>query len=292
MNRFTIAASLLMLTALSVRADGYWAGEGYVVPKDGVTLRVRSTQLVSKVLKDIGDSVKKGDILMQFDDKNAKIDMQIAQLNLKKKELELRLALARADVAKTVVVRAQIDFERIQKLANNGANAVSKEELAKAEGVLASAKAELTATEVQVELARIDVDTAKAFLLAEEVKLEELRLCAPFDGTIVARYAAVGEWISKPDQGLIDIVGTTYLIEAPIPSRLVSTLKDTTPIEIAVDEQNGERTFKVKVALIAPVIDPRNKSIKVQFTIPDAERKALKPGTLVTVKIGTKKDEE
>jgi multidrug efflux pump subunit AcrA (membrane-fusion protein) len=109
---------------------------------------------------------------------------------------------------------------------------------------------------------------------------------------IVARYASVGELISKPDQGLFDLVGTTCLIEVPVPSRLLSSLKDSTPIEVAVDVQGGEKTFKTKVVLIAPVIDPRNKTIKVQFSIPEAEMKTLKPGTIVAVKIGTRKDGE
>lgn len=288
MNRWIMAAGLMLLAVLPVRADGYWAGEGYVVPKDGVTLRVRSSLLVSKVLADIGTSVKKGDVLMLFDDRNARIDMTIAQLNLKKKEFELKSAMARMDLTKAVISRTQTDFERINKLVRD--NLASQEGLTKVEGALASAKAELAAAEVQVELSKIDVETAKAYILAEETKIEELTLRAPFDGTIVARYTTVGD-ISKPEQGLFDLVGTTYLIEAPIPSRLVSLLKDQ-PIEVALDVQGGEKLFKVKVALIAPVVDPRNKTIKIQFAVPETEMKSLKPGMIVTVKVGTRKDEQ
>ncbi len=290
MIRFLLSAGLTILFGMPGWADGYWAGEGYVVPKDGVTLRVRSTLLVSKVLHDIGDQVKKGDVLMQFDDRNAKIDLQIAMLNVKKKELELKLALARMEVAKAHVSRSQADFERLQKLF--GTNAISKEELTRAEADLSAAKAEVASAEIQVEIAKAEVDTAKAFVASEEAKIDELSLRAPFDGVIVARYTTIGDWISKPDQGLFDMVGKIYLIEAPVPSRLLSTLKDKTPIEIAVDSDGGDRTFKAQIALVSPVIDPRNKTIKVQFSIPEAEMKALRPGMLVTVKIGTKKGDE
>jgi multidrug resistance efflux pump len=177
MNRFILAVGLMALAAPTVSADGYWAGEGYVVPRDGVTLRVRSTQFVSKVFKDVGDPVKKGDVLMQFDDKNARIDMTIAHLNFKKKEFELKLALARTDLTKAVLSRVQTDFDRVSRLVRD--NVVSKEEIAKVDGALASAKAELIATEVQVELAKIDVETAKAFVHAEESKFDELRVLAP-----------------------------------------------------------------------------------------------------------------
>lgn len=285
MVRFFLTVGLAALIAMPVRAQGYWAGEGYVVPKDGLTLRVRSTQLVSKVVVDIGDRVKKGDILLQFDDRTARIDMQIAQLNHRKRELELKLAFARMEVAKASVSRVQADSDRLQKIG------VSKEELSKKEAELAAARAELAATEFQVELAKVEVETAKAFVTAEESKIAELSLQAPFDGTIVARYTTVGEFV-KPEQGLLDMVGGKYLIEAPVPSRLLSQLKDKTPIEIALDVDAGEKTFKSQVALIGPVIDPRTKTVKVQFAIPESEMKEMKPGLVVTVKIGTRKKED
>ena len=290
MVRIWSTAWLTVLVALPVHADGYWAGEGYVVPKDGVTLRVRSTQLVTKVLHDVGAHVKKGDVLLLFDDRNAKIDMRIADLNLRKKEFELKQAMARMDVSRAGISRFQAEAERLQKL--HASNVVSKGELAKAEAALATAKAEFAAAEVQIEIAKIEVETGKAFVSAEEAKIDELTLRAPFDGVIVARYTTVGEWISKPDQGIFDLVGTTYLIEAPVPSRLISLLNDKTPIEIAQEINGGEKTIKAKVALIGPVVDARTKTIKVHFAIPEAEMKNLKPGMLVVVKVGTKKDDE
>lgn len=290
MRRFLLAAIVASFSALPIHADGYWAGEGFVVPKDGVTLRTRSTQLVSKVLREVGDQVKKGDVILQFDDRNAKIDLRIADLNLRKKELELKLATARMEIAKATVARAQSEMERVQKLLSG--NVITKEEVARKEADYASARAELTATEVQVEIAKIDVDTGKSFVAAEEAKIDELSLKAPFDGLIVARYTAVGEWISKPDQSLIDLVGSQYLIEASVPSRLISQLNDKTPMEVALDKDGGEKTFKVKVAVIAPVIDPRTKTMKVQFSIPESIHKTLKPGMTVAVKIGVNKGDE
>src|SRR5271166_2320608 len=90
-----LTAVILGALASAARADDPWLFQGVIVPKTNLTLRIHSPQTVSEVVADVGDNVKKGDALIRCDDRQAKIDVQIAEIALKKAEVELKRQTAR-----------------------------------------------------------------------------------------------------------------------------------------------------------------------------------------------------
>jgi len=122
---------------------------------------VQSLRL-TRVLADVGDTVKAGQVLAIFDDEPVKIEVAQA-----------KAALAQA---KSALETARDDAERARAL--RGSGALSDQIIAKYLTAEQSADAQLAA--------------AQATLAAQQLRLTRTRVLAPDDGVISARTATVG----------------------------------------------------------------------------------------------------
>jgi RND family efflux transporter MFP subunit len=263
--------------ALPARADDPWVYQGVVVPKSNVTLRVNSPQTISEVVTDVGATVKKGDVLIRFDDRQARIDLQIAELAEQKSKVELKQMGARMDAAKAQVEKQTIHRNQLAKL---GPMAASAEELHIAESELKRLSAEVAVIEAQSELARLNVEIARAGVATQQLKLDAQAVRAPFDGMVVSRSVAPGELVAKPDQPLLEIIAGPHQVEVALPDQLFPILKQGSAVYVETD--NG-KNYKAAVSLISPVLDPRTRSVKVRVALPAEMETALPVGLVVRV---------
>jgi multidrug efflux pump subunit AcrA (membrane-fusion protein) len=279
MSRIVLLTALVAAGALtpSARADDPWVYQGVVVPKTNVTLRVNSPQTISEVIADVGDKVKKGDLLIRFDDRHARIDLQVAELTEQKNKVELKQMGARMDAAKAMVEKQTVHRDQLMKL---GPMAASAEELRIAQSELKRLSAEVAVIEAQSELARLNVEIARAGVAAQQLKLEELAVRAPFDGMIVSRSVAPGELVAKPDQPLLEIIAGPHQVEVAVPDQLFATLKAGSVVYVETD--NG-KNYKTAISLISPVLDPRTRTVKVRVALPAELETALPVGLVVRV---------
>ncbi|MDN0083281.1 HlyD family secretion protein [Crenobacter sp. SG2305] len=181
--------------------------------------------------------VKKGDVLMVLNDSDAKLALAQAQADLERAErrvqgyfanddglaaqiqarnAEQARAAAQLVSARSDLERAQLDFQRRQALAKNGA--VSAEELSNAKNALSTAEANLHAAEAaakqseanyraaaealksnQTLTANTTVSTNPEVALARakrdqaQLDLERTVIRAPVDGVVAKRQAQVGQ---------------------------------------------------------------------------------------------------
>jgi len=134
--------------------------------------------------------------------------------------------------------------------------------------------------EAQSELARLNVEIARAGVATQQLKLEAFAVRAPFDGTIVSRSVAPGELVAKPDQPLLEIIAGPHQVEVALPDQLFPILKQGSAVYVETD--NG-KNYKAAVSLISPVLDPRTRSVKVRVALPAEMETALPVGLVVRV---------
>lgn len=162
--RFAGLALLLLATA-PIQAAGQLKGWLEFVQKVG--MRAVENGVVEAVPVSVGQHVRKGELLLRMDQREAKAKL-----------LEAKAQVARARIS---TEKAQRELDRTQELFDRGL--IAQEELKDAELELAAATAE--------------EQSAKAFEAAAEVALEHTELKAPFDGIIVARNVWEGEVVYK-----------------------------------------------------------------------------------------------
>ncbi len=167
----------------SVAAGGTGGGPvitGSVQPEKRADLRAEVSAVVTQVLKDNGEPVKKGDLLMRLDDTAIRESMQSAE--------------ASARAAAQAFEQGERSVQRLKTLQTQGM--VSMQALEDAEVRRNSAQSELAAS-------RSRVATAQQQLRRTEVR-------APFDGIVSERKASVGD-TAQVGKELLKVIGPSSM---------------------------------------------------------------------------------
>lgn len=171
---------------------------GVVEPLATVEVKSKASGEVLDLLVDNGDFVDSGTLLVR-------IDPRIVRNRQAQSEAELQAALSRRQIAQT-------QMERAERLLANG-----------------------TYTEADVEQATLDLANARAQVVASEVSVENARIAvddtdirAPITGTVIQKPVEKGQVISSPTQ---DFAGGTLLMQmADLSAVQIRALVDETDI--------------------------------------------------------------
>jgi len=196
---------------------------------------------------DVGDTVRRGDVLATLD------DVELAQ----------RVAAARAEVRSAEAQRdgRARDQERIAGLVRQ--QAVSRAELESAIDDRQAAEAAL--------------DAARAHLAGALQRRRDARLVAPFDGVITATGADVGDVVAvgQPVLTVADPARLEVLID--LPSDRSGAVRIGSPVQV-IPELRPARIVAGSVARIAPRIDPLSRGLDVTIDIADSVPSAMTDG--------------
>ncbi|HKB35354.1 MAG TPA: efflux RND transporter periplasmic adaptor subunit [Gemmataceae bacterium] len=206
--------------------------------------RVNIVSAVAGYLKsqpvDIGDRVKKGQLLAEIDvpllaldEKRATIAVEQAKNRTREADTRLTTAKAERQAAKTVILQREADAEstqaavvfrqrqldrlkQLQKTKTVESRAVEEQEqlllsaksqFAAARAAIESAKADLLVQESKVAQAETAQVTTKGDLEAAQIELDkahllhgQARIVAPFDGVVTHRQSLPGDYIPSPDR--------------------------------------------------------------------------------------------
>jgi RND family efflux transporter MFP subunit len=229
---------------------------------------------VKRVLVDVGDTVKAGDLLVELDDR--RLTAFLAEANA-------RLVAAASVVGEREVEekRALVDLERMEKLFRG--NAVSEREFLDSQREAAVSTAQKNSAEQE----RDAMESAKDLL---QVSVDDLAVAAPFDGQVVERHVDPGEWLSTGNS-VITLV-STGTIEAwlSVPERFVAEISSpASALEIVIDGNN----MRVPASSIKRVadIDPVTRLFPVVVEI-DNSNGLLAPGLSVHTELPVGEEEE
>ena len=128
-------------------------------------LVLSSNGIVNKVNVDVGDSVKKGEVLLELDSDDLKTSVTLAKKQIELAEVNLRFAKKAYD--RYTKVKEVVDEGEFDKYASS------------------------------YERAKIELSNAKANLAYKRALLEKTRLKAPFTGVIASKEVELGDGVSS-----------------------------------------------------------------------------------------------
>ncbi len=243
---------------------------GSLRPREQVTLFARTSGFLREWKADLGDPVKKGQVL-------ARIDAPELGSNLA--QAKSRFAQAQASLA---LVRGQ--HERTVSLGKTGT--LSPQDIDTSALRLAAAENELSTSRSEVER----LNTLVSFLT----------VAAPFDGAITRRMAENGALVSNGVTALFEVASVGDLrIDVEVPQFLAAQVKTGTPAKVTigkesavwdaqVDRTSGAldpvlRTLPVQLKFTrGPAVVVPGSYARVKFEVPRSEPALLVPGAAVT----------
>lgn len=233
------------------------------------TIYARVSGYVGTWSVDIGDKVKKGQVLATIE--TPELDAQLVAARAK-----LRAADSEVKVRQAEAAFAQSTYERWR---DSPKGVVSEQEREAKKAAFESASAQLAAAQADVNLDQAEVDRITAF---EQFK----QVTAPFDGTIVERRIDIGNLVTADSTA-----NTTPLyrmtqnspirVFADVPQAVVEQMKVGVPVEVSTNDL-ASRKFDGKITRTAQAIDVKARTLHVEIDLPNKDD-ALVPGMYVEV---------
>lgn len=282
---------------------------GKVEPIAPYVVRAQLDTFVEKVSVAEGQNVKRGQLLLELDVKDAVAALAAVKAKLLSAQDDLRAAqtggradeLARvtADLAKAQADReqAQRNHDALQRLIAHGA--ATKDELAANQLVLAKAQAEVEKLSAakQEFVRQVSLDASRAALAVQqaqsdaaalEEKVRQGRITAPVDSTLYALPVKAGDYIKVGDL-LAEMADLHKVrVRAFIDEPEMGGLEPDLPVRITWDAL-PDRTWQGKTEIIPKQVVTRGaRSVGELLCSVVNDKLELLPNTNVNVKINSK----
>ncbi len=209
----------------------------------------------------IGEQVKKGEIL-------ARIDPRDFEIRIKKLSAELKAAEAR-------LADAEKDYARQKNLLKESA----------------ASQSQYDKTQMLVETTRAGIDSLKADLAAARNALNDTRLAAPFDGVVNRKFTENHESINPgvPVVSLLDI--SKVEVVTAVPEDIVIRKSDFVNLYATLDAYSGQK-ITASLKEIGRQTDSANQSYPLSVVLDPPAMLTVTPGMAATVHIVLRSPEQ
>jgi len=227
---------------------------GSLRPKEQVEITAKVTGRMETIAFELGDPVKKGDLIAVLD--SDELEQQVNRANA-------ALAVARASSQQR---RAQLENSKAE---------VGRAEMLLTEGLIPKQDYDSRTTayqvvDAQLQLAQAQEREAQAQLDELKIRLSQSKIYAPMSGHVARRHVDVGALVT-PATPIISLVNLSTLVTiANVPEREVGKLRVGNRATIEVDAFGNTR-FAGRVARIGPVLDASTRSATVEVEIPNPD---------------------
>ncbi len=249
-----LAAMRVPLVDTASAAEGYLEDEvlliGSLRPFAEVQVMSKIAGRVEKVLVDVGDSVKQGQLIAQVEDRE--IQQQMLQV-------EASLGVARAAIRQREAELTNLDRQvrRYRDLYEQ--NLVSRQDL---DDLLTRQQS----GQAQLELSRAQLSQGEASLAQFRINFENTRSYSPMNGFVGRRFIHPGALVTAntPIVNLVDLRSMRMIVN--VVERDIVRVKRGTGVEVSVDAFPG-RKFSGHILRVSPVLDAATRTGEVEITV-------------------------
>jgi|SaaInl8_200m_RNA_FD_contig_31_1912260_length_1095_multi_5_in_0_out_0_2 RND family efflux transporter MFP subunit len=226
---------LLSLASVALLQAGNIYATFDVMATKEASLKLQGSGIIENIYVDIGDSVKKGDLLLSLDSEMQKADIE-----------QVKIDLAIAKVNAKYANRAKIRTEKLKGLIDE----------AKLDNSVQNAK-----------MRTLQVSQIEAKLRLKEIAYKNTILKAPFSGTITQKNVEVGDGYG----GIAG--GSAFVLQCHLENKLVihfdekywKVVKVGDRFEFTVDGESQKRIGKI--SKIYPTINSKNRMMSAEVLI-------------------------
>ncbi|MBW1777708.1 MAG: efflux RND transporter periplasmic adaptor subunit [Deltaproteobacteria bacterium] len=244
---------------------------GTLKARDMSPLSPKVAGTVNRVLVDIGERVKAGEVVIKLDRTNYDLGVKQAQA-----------ALAAAEAA---VPQAEAQFEQAEKEFRRATELLEEKVIPQSR--FDSAEAAFKSAREAVSYAKAQRDRAKAALETALEHLKDADIRSPINGTVVERNVEIGQAVA-PGGRLLRIVDQTSLnLDVDLPETDIGRLTVGTVALITTDAFPGHE-YSGKVTVVNPRVDRGTRTFRTRIEVPNPSGK-LVDGMYARVKFSVEK---
>ena len=232
---------------------------GSLKPKEQVEVIPRITGKVERVLVDVGDAVREGQLIAELEGDElgqqvlrGEASLAVAQATLAQREAELENARAEEARAAQLMAEGLVSLQAQQTVQTRA-----------------------RVVESQVKLAEAQIRQAEADLAELKIRQQQTQVVSPLTGWVGRRYVHPGALVN-PNTPVVSVLRLSSMItEVRVPEEHLGKLRVGNRAVVAIDAFGGQ-TFDGRVARISPMLDAatRSGSVEVEISNPGGRLKA------------------
>lgn len=264
---------------------------GSLLPDDTINIVSEVQGRISSIRYDFGQSVRKGDILVE-------IDRQEFQIQVDRARAALAQALARIGLnpdqenenptttpmirqARAQLEDAKSKYDSAKKLADSGD--IARERLTETEKAMNARQANLDAATDDLRTGLANVQALRAERRLAEKRLNDTTIRAPFDGQVSQRMAAPGQYV-KDNTTILTLVKTWPIrLHVDIPEVGAAAVHVGESLSFTTEAIPG-RTFTATIRELNPSLEARSRSLSAEARLNQPDP-LLRPGMFVQVRL-------
>ena len=263
----------------------WYEAVGTVRPKTETNIESQVTARVLDVLVRPGMMVKKGQKLIQIDDRQLQSALQRAVQGLRSATAGRDQARQSISAAQAEYTRLSSDYERMKQLYKSRTS--SKRDLDRAESAYVGARTDLSRAKEGLTAAEAGVSQAKKLIEEARIALGHTVIEAPEDGQVVQRLIEPGD-LALPGKPLIILQTSRSLrLEALVREGLIHFIAPGDKLEVYVSSLN--KALPGLVEEVVPSADPLTRTFLVKAAVPS--QKGLYPGMFGRLRLPVGKKE-
>jgi HlyD family secretion protein len=233
------------------QANAVLTASGYVVARRKAAVASKGTGTLVFLGVEEGDKVKKGQLIARLDDSDVVATLQRSRENLRVAEADLN--------------DAKVSLERLRILL----------------GHRVVAQAEYDTAEARYKRVVASIDAARFAVKEAEVAVENMRIIAPFDGTVLKKNADVGEIVAplagavSSRAAVVTIADMSSLeVEADVSEANITRVSPEQNCEITLDAYPQQR-YPGIVTKIVPTADRAKATVLVKIKFKTYDQRVL-----------------
>lgn len=260
-------------------------------PFQEVEVMAKVSGYVRKMLVDVGDRVREGQLLAVLEVPELGDDIRKAGAAVSRSDAEVARARDEVTRAESAHSMTHLTWTRLSDVAKERPGLIAQQEIDDAqskdlvsEANVAAAKSGLNAALQQVSVNQADQSRANTMNKYTQVT-------APFAGVVTKRYADTGSLIQAGTASQTQAMPLVRLSQnsllrliLPVPESAVPAIKVGEPVEVRVPTLN--RTFQGKVARMADKLQTSTRTMDTEVDVPNASG-VLVPGMYAEVTLTT-----
>ena len=264
---------------------------GSLAAQEQSTLSAKVTGRLERLSVDIGSVLRQGELVAQIEPRDYDLGLQQAAAALAQSRAALGLPLEGDDdrielervtavkQAKAVLEEAGKNRDRVKSLSVSGIASQSEVDTVESAHTVALARYEAAIEDGRGRMATVAQRRAELELARK--RLADASVRAPFDGTVQARPASVGEYVAAGTP-IVQLVKTDPLrLRLEVPERECILVRTGQVVLLLVEGDTN--TYRGQLARLSPALDDQTRMLRVEADVP--REGSLRPGLFARARI-------
>lgn len=246
----------------------------------------------------VGDRVKKGQVLAEIDASELQADLEQAKAladqapaAVEQAQGSLDEASAQLEGAQARVMQSQAELDKARRNKEESIP-IGAAKLAAAKAEVKQSEAAVTVAKARLRIAQLQRNAALQSLNRVAVLAGFRRIIAPADGIVMRQAAEPGSFAKLGDEPLFVLSGTNVVImQTQISERDALRVAPGQHAEVWFDAERDSKLRDAQVSRVGYAIDPKTRTMPVELDLPNADDR-LRPGMRgnVTIDLETHRD--